>query len=161
MPGKKKGKGKKKGGKGKGDKKEAPPPVVAEEEVLSELSKEFYLIQIKDLEERVGRYQEKCDKLESSTSNLQKKLTQKIEDQEHIIALLKSKIQEQSEQCAELDDQLTALKHEKDTITDRMTKEIAAIREDAQDRLDQLIAENTALQATLDSLEEFKINKEK
>ena len=43
----KKGKGKKKGGKGKGDKKkEPPPPVQVEEEPLSELSKEFYLIQV-------------------------------------------------------------------------------------------------------------------
>ena len=43
----KKGKGKKKGGKAKGDKKkELPPPVQVEEEPLSELSKEFYLIQV-------------------------------------------------------------------------------------------------------------------
>ena len=47
MPPKKgKGKGKKKG---KGDKKVAgpPPPTVQEEEPLNELSKAFYLIQIK------------------------------------------------------------------------------------------------------------------
>ena len=51
MPGKKgkKGKGKEKG-KGKGDKKEPPPPAVVEEEPLSELSKEFYLIQVSYLQ---------------------------------------------------------------------------------------------------------------
>ncbi len=39
----KKGKGKDKGGK----KKEAPPPVKLEEEVLNDYSKEFYLIQVR------------------------------------------------------------------------------------------------------------------
>lgn len=57
-----KGKGKKKGkgkGKGKGDKKGGglPPPPKVEEEAVNELSKQFYLIQIKDLEERLARYQ--------------------------------------------------------------------------------------------------------
>lgn len=74
---------------------------------------------------------------------------------------MKKKIQEQSEQCAELDDKLIALKHEKETERDRLMKEISSIREDAQDRLDQLIAENTVLHGTLDSLEEFKANKDK
>ena len=43
----KKGKGKKKGGKGKGDKKAPAPPAEAKEPPLNELSKQFYLIQIK------------------------------------------------------------------------------------------------------------------
>ncbi|XP_003385936.1 PREDICTED: cilia- and flagella-associated protein 157-like [Amphimedon queenslandica] len=160
MPPKKKG-GKKKGGKEKGAKKEPPPPNKIEEEPLSELSKEFYLIQIRDLEERVARYQLKCDHLQTTNETLQKKLTQQLEDQEHIIALLNKKIQEQTEQFAELDDQLVALRHEKETERERLMSEISAIREEAQDRLDQLTAENTVLHATLDSLEEFKVNKEK
>ena len=119
------------------------------------------MIQIRDLEERVSRYQLKCDTLQSSSDSLQRKLTQQIEDQAHIITLLKKKIQEQSEQCAELDDQLIAVRHEKETEKERMMKEIASVREDAQERLDHLIAENTSLHATLDSLEEFKVNKER
>ena len=47
----KKGKGKKKGGKGKGKGKGGdkvpPPPAEAQEAPLDELSKQFYLIQIK------------------------------------------------------------------------------------------------------------------
>lgn len=84
----KKGKGKKKGGKGKGkgEKKgaEPPPPVKAEEEKLTELSKQFYLIQIKDLEERLARYQAKCDQLQLANDEFQKQLKQQKEDQEQV-----------------------------------------------------------------------------
>ena len=52
-----KGKGKKKGGgKKKGDKKAGPPPPAkVEEEKLTEWSKQFYMVQITDLEERLAR----------------------------------------------------------------------------------------------------------
>ena len=53
-----KGKGKKKGGgKKKGDKKAgAPPPPKAVEEKITEDSKQFYMTQIIDLEQRLARY---------------------------------------------------------------------------------------------------------
>ena len=119
------------------------------------------ILQIRDLEQRVARYQSRCDILSVSNEDLQKKLTQQLEDQEHIMALLKKKIQEQSEQCVELDEKLTVLKHEKEKEIEKLMKETALIREDAQDRLDQLVAENTVLHGTLDSLEEFRTNKDK
>ena len=90
----KKGKGKKKGGKGKAKKDEGPPPpkVSAEEESLNELSRQFYLIQIKDLETRVGRYQERCATLQASDDELQKRLDQQEEDQGQVIQFLKRKV---------------------------------------------------------------------
>ena len=45
-------KDKKKGGKSKKEKKEGPEPVI---EIVDETSKQFYLIQIKDLEEKLTR----------------------------------------------------------------------------------------------------------
>ena len=129
MPKKGKGKGKK----GKGDKKAAvpPPPVTLEEEPLNELSKEFYLIQIKvlrtlhidvlqplivvcccfiqDLEQRLTRYQTKCDGLQLQNDELQKKLSQQLEDQEQMITFLKKKSQEQTEFFIDLEERLAAL----------------------------------------------------
>ena len=70
-------------------------------------------------------------------------------------------MQEQSEKCLELDDQLSVEKHERHNEVDKLSKEMALIKEEAQDRLDQLIAENTILHGTLESLEDFKINKER
>ena len=81
------GKGKKKGGK----KDDGPPPpkVSAEEEPLNELSRQFYTIQIQDLEVRVGRYQERCAALQVSNDELQKRLGQQEEDQGQVIQYLK------------------------------------------------------------------------
>lgn len=53
MPPKKKKSGKKKKGKKSGKK---APTAAPQEEQLSELSKEFYLIQIRDLENRLTRW---------------------------------------------------------------------------------------------------------
>ena len=53
MPPKKKKSGKKKKGKKSGKKSAKGAP--QQTETLSELSKEFYLVQIRDLENRVGR----------------------------------------------------------------------------------------------------------
>lgn len=157
-------KGKKKGkGKGKGKQKGAkapPPPKQTVEEPLDASSKEFYLIQIRDLEGRLVRYQAKCDKLQSSNEALEKQLQQQLEDQESIITLLKKKIQEQSSQQMELEEAIMVLREEKDAELEKLQLEIAAVREDAQDRLDQIASENTVLRATLDSLEEYRINKE-
>ncbi len=109
----------------------------------------------------MARYQTKCDTLTVTNEDLNKKVAQQIEDQEHIIALLKKKMQELSEKCIDLDDQLTVEKHERLNEVDKLTKEMALIKEESQDRLDQLVAENTILHGTLESLEDFKLNKER
>ena len=113
------------------------------------------------MEDRITRYQAKCDNLKSSNEDLQKKLTQQLEDQEQIIALLKQKITNLNEQCVDLDDHLETLKAEKEAEREKLLLEIASIREEAQERLDQLVAENTVLHGTLESLEEFKESKDK
>ena len=87
----KKGKGKKKG-KEKKDDGPPPPKVSAEEEHLNELSRQFYMVQIKDLEERVGRYQERCAGLQVSNEELQSKLAQQEDDQGQVIQFLKKKV---------------------------------------------------------------------
>ena len=89
----KKGKGKKKGGKAKDKKDDGPPPpkVSAEEEPLNEFSRQFYAVQITDLEARVGRYQERCAALQTSNDQLQSQLNQQEEDQGQIIQFLKKK----------------------------------------------------------------------
>ena len=159
MPkGKKKGKGKGKGKKDKGA-KAPPPPKVSTEPPFDDTSKEFYLIQIRDLEGRVSRYQAKCDKLLESNEDMEKQLQQQMEDQESIMTLLKKKIQEQSAQQLELEEAMTALREEKELELEKLQHEITAVREEAQDRLDQMLSENTVLRGTLDSLEEYRLNK--
>lgn len=142
MPKKGKGKGKKKGkGKGKGDKKAAgapPPPEKVVEEELNELSRQFYLIQIKDLEERLGRYQAKCDKLQLENVELQEQLRQQLEDQEQMIMFLKRKNQEQAEQYIDLDEKLIVLQQAKDAEREKFEQQIAQMKENSQRALDQV-----------------------
>lgn len=137
-----KGKGKKKGkGKGKGDKKAAggpPPPEKVAEEPLDELSKQFYLIQIRDLEERLGRYQAKCDKLRLENQELQEQLRQQVEDQEQMIAFLKRKNQEQAEQYVDLEEKVMALQQAKESEKERLEQQITQMKEDSQRALDQV-----------------------
>lgn len=97
----KKGKGKKKEGKGKGKNDDGPPPpkVSAEEQPFTELSRQFYMIQIQDLEGRVGRYQERCAALQVSNDELQKKLHQQEEDQGQVIQCLKKEASESYTTC--------------------------------------------------------------
>ena len=142
-----KGKGKKKGkGKGKGDKKAAggpPPPEIVAEEPLDDLSKQFYLIQIRDLEERLGRYQAKCDKLRLENQELQDQLRQQVEDQEQMIAFLKRKNQEQAEQYVDLEEKLMALQQAKESEKERLEQQITQMKEDSQRALDQVLAPPT------------------
>lgn len=142
-----KGKGKKKGkGKGKGDKKAAggpPPPEKVAEEPLDDLSKQFYLIQIRDLEERLGRYQAKCDKLRLENQELQEQLRQQVEDQEQMIAFLKRKNQEQAEQYVDLEEKLMALQQAKESEKERLEQQITQMKEDSQRALDQVLAPPT------------------
>ena len=88
MPAKKKkgDKAEKKGKKAEG------PPIKAPEEIekpISDSTKEFYFIQIKDLEEKLTKYREKCDKLQVQYGDLSKTHGQAIKDRDDIIALLK------------------------------------------------------------------------
>lgn len=161
MPKKGKGKGKKKG---KGDKKKdagPAPPAKLEEEPLNELSKQFYLIQISDLEERLGRYQVKCDHLQLQNDGLQLKLKQQLDDQEQMITFLKRKSQEQAEQYNDLEDRAQTVQKVKDSEKEKYEQQISQLKEDSQKSLDQLAVENKVLQGQLESLETFRVNREK
>ena len=159
MPPKKKGKGKGKG-KGKKDKgAKAPPPPKPIEDPIDDSTREFYLIQIRDLEGRLVRYQAKCDKLQASNDEMEKQLQQQLEDQESIMTLLKKKIQDQSSQYLELEDAMAALREEKEVELEKLQHEITSVREEAQDRYDMIAAENAMLRGTLESLEEYRKNK--
>ncbi len=107
------------------------------------------------------RYQTKCDTLTIKNEDLQKQLTQQVEDQEHIISLLKKRMQEQTEACLEMEEELNVEKHERQKDVDRLTKEVSAVKEEAQERIDEVVAENTVLHSSIDGLDEFTREKER
>ena len=84
---------KKKGG-GKKDKpKQAANPsqgeaVLIEPEMVPQNTKEFYLLQIQDLEERLGRYRRQCDLLKQHNGDLRESIHSNEQDMKGIISTI-------------------------------------------------------------------------
>lgn len=100
MPAKKKkaNKGDKKGDKKAKDGPAAPQKSLEElDPPISDTTKEFYLIQVRDLEAKLERYKVKCDELQVKYDGLSKSHSQIVKDRDDIIALLKKDLQTESD----------------------------------------------------------------
>lgn len=164
MPGKKSGKkGDKKGGK-KADETKGPPPpekpLSEYEKPISELTKQFYVIQIKDLEERVARYQQKSDELQLQNEDLQKTLQQQVEIQKDIVLGLRRDLQGQTDKYADLEEKMIALKQAKDQERDQYELQLSNARADFSEMQDLLKADIIALRGKLETLEDYRVHKD-
>ena len=164
MPGKKSGKkGDKMGGK-KADEAKGPPPpekpLSDYEKPISEMTKQFYIIQIKDLEERVARYQAKSDKLSLENEDLQRTLQQQVEIQKDIVSGLRRDLQGQTNSYANLEDQMIILKREKDQEKDQYELQLSNGRADFSEMQDMLKADIIALKGKLETLEDYRLHKD-
>ncbi|XP_041368419.1 cilia- and flagella-associated protein 157-like [Gigantopelta aegis] len=161
MPPKKKKSGKKKGqGKKSGKKSGRGSPSKSSVESLNELSKEFYLVQIRDLENRLVRYQKKCDELTVRNTLFQDKFDQMDSDKRDTISFWKRQVETKSEELADLNDRLIGLQQAKDAEKEEFESQLSALRGEYQEMKDQLTSENMILGGKLASLEEFKVQKE-
>ena len=113
------------------------------------------------MEDRLSRYQAKCDSLTLINEDLQKKLKQQLEDQEQMVTFLKRKNQEQAVLYMDLEERFLALQTAKEVECERLEGQIAQLKEDSQRALDQAAMENKLLQSQLESLETFRLNKDK
>ena len=86
MPKKKKGGGKK--DKPKQATKPSPEVVLNEPEMVPQNTKEFYLLQIQDLEERLGRYRRQCDLLKQHNEDLRESIHSNEQDMKGIISTI-------------------------------------------------------------------------
>lgn len=155
MPPKKK-KGSGKGKKGKGA-KQAPPnqtPKVDPE------TKEFFLIQIKDLEERLLRYQKKCDELEVDNGKFIEKYEQMATDKKEIVAFWKKQVEQKTDEIADLNDRHIGLQQTRDNEREDFKRQLQEARSEYQDMKDNLTSDNMILGGKLAALEEFKVQKE-
>ena len=157
MPPKKKGK---KSGKKKKSAKKSVKNVPAAVPDLNELSKEYFLVQIRDLEERLARYQKKCDELEIGNQGFKSQYEQQVNDKKEIVSFLKKQLEQRAEELADLQDRLIGLQQAKDAEKDQYEVQLATIRTEMQEVKDQLTSENMVLGGKLASLEEFKVQKE-
>ena len=116
---------------------------------------------MQDLEERLGRYQAKCDILQLKNDDLQKKLEQQIEERDALIDFLKCKNKQQADEFEILENKMSALQQAMDDQREKLEAHITQLKEDSQHALDQAAMENKVLQAQLESLDHFRQNKEK
>ncbi|XP_072176647.1 cilia- and flagella-associated protein 157-like [Diadema setosum] len=161
MPPKKKG-GKKKGKKSgkKSGKRSARASSAPDGQNLSEVGKEYFLIQIRDLERRLARYQRKCDELEVANGEFRSRYDQMGTDKKEIVAFLKKQLEQRQDEIADLNDRLVGLQQAKDTEKDSYEAQLAQLRNEFQETKDQLTSENMILSGKLAALEEFKVQKE-
>ncbi|XP_074527006.1 cilia- and flagella-associated protein 157-like [Halichoeres trimaculatus] len=122
--------------------------------------KDLYLIQMRYLSEQLERYQQKCDQLEKEKRDLSFQHLTLEKEKKDIVDYLKHTLLQKEEEVDELKEhleiQLQAAEEERET----MELQNNQLREELQDRIKELTAENVTLAAKLESLDEFQRMKE-
>ena len=159
MPPKKK-KGAKSGKRKKSGKKTDKGTLSPMSTIVSDLTREFYLIQIRDLEARLARYQKKCDEIELRNAEFKDNFDEQALDKKEIVSFLKKQLEQRADDIADLQERLIGLQQAKDTEKDHYEVQLATLRTEMQEIKDQLTSENMVLGGKLASLEEFRVQKE-
>lgn len=128
--------------------------------IVSDLTREFYLIQIRDLEARLARYQKKCDEIELRNAEFKDNFDEQALDKKEIVSFLKKQLEQRADDIADLQERLIGLQQAKDTEKDHYEVQLATLRTEMQEIKDQLTSENMVLGGKLASLEEFRVQKE-
>ncbi|XP_076436256.1 cilia- and flagella-associated protein 157-like [Babylonia areolata] len=160
MPPKKKKSGKKGKGKKSGKKSGRASPSKFQGEPVNESTREYFLVQIRDLENRLTRYQKKCDELEVANGQFNDKFTQMETDKREVVAFWKRQVESKTDEIADLNDRYIGLQQTRDNEREQYELQIQQQRNEYQEMKDQLTSENMILGGKLASLEEFKVQKE-
>uniref|UniRef100_A0A1B6G5B9 Cilia- and flagella-associated protein 157 n=1 Tax=Cuerna arida TaxID=1464854 RepID=A0A1B6G5B9_9HEMI len=143
-------------GKGGGKKKQAKE----DKEVLPEVDKEFYEIQITDLNQKLARLRSRCSELESENEDVKKSLQKLDEDRADIIAYLRRTLQSKADEIAELQERLVALQQTREAEKTAFQEKIKSMEHDFKSMHEQLNSEIKLLNGKLNSLEEFRRERE-
>ncbi|XP_078405763.1 cilia- and flagella-associated protein 157 [Cetorhinus maximus] len=129
-------------------------------EPLTVMERELYMMQIKDLESKVAKYQERLDELEVTKYDTAEKQEQLGKDLHDVIAYLKKGLNQKVDEIADLNDKMIGLKQAKDNEKDAYETQLTHLHHEFQETKDQLTSENMILAGKLDALEEFRVQKE-
>nr|KAF6483658.1 cilia and flagella associated protein 157 [Rousettus aegyptiacus] len=141
----------------KGGKKD---PGTAPDLLSTEELREFYHIQIRDLEDRLARYQRKWDELAVQEKLFRQEFEQLANNKKEIVAFLKRTLNQRVDEITDLNEQLQSLQLAKEVEKDAFEAQLAQVRHEFQETKDQLTTENIILGGKLAALEEFRLQKE-
>ncbi|XP_016130990.1 cilia- and flagella-associated protein 157 isoform X1 [Sinocyclocheilus grahami] len=154
----------KKNGKGSGDKslkKGSMNPEQKNDEELTESDKNFYRAQIRDSEERLERYQHKCDELEVQEKDLYSKINNLEKEKKDIVLYLKRTLAQKEDELTDLAETLSRHQQAQEAERESFELQLSLLRHELQDHKEKLTSENMALAGKLASLEEFSMQREK
>nr|XP_008509662.1 PREDICTED: uncharacterized protein C9orf117 homolog [Equus przewalskii] len=144
----------------KGNKKDAGVANKPMEMPVGEEIREFYHIQIRDLEDRLARYQRKWDELAVQEKLFRQEFEQLANNKKEIVTFLKRTLNQRVDEIADLNEQLQSLQLAKEMEKDAFEAQLAQVRHEFQETKDQLTTENIVLGGKLAALEEFRLQKE-
>ncbi|XP_019492213.1 PREDICTED: cilia- and flagella-associated protein 157 [Hipposideros armiger] len=127
---------------------------------LAEETREFYHIQIRDLEDRLARYQRKWDELAIQEKLLRQEFEQLASNKKEIVAFLKRALNQRVDEITDLNKQLQSMQLARELEKDAFEAQLAQVRHEFQETKDQLTTENIILGGKLAALEEFRLQKE-
>ncbi|XP_007942562.1 cilia- and flagella-associated protein 157 [Orycteropus afer afer] len=142
----------------KGGKKD--PNTANTETDFNKETREFYHIQIRDLEERLARYEGKLDELSVQEKLSRQEYEQLANSKKEIVAFLKRTLNQRVDEITDLNEQLQSLQLAKEMEKDTFEAQLAQVRHEFQETKDQLTTENIVLGGKLAALEEFQQQKE-
>ncbi|XP_062873900.1 cilia- and flagella-associated protein 157 isoform X2 [Trichomycterus rosablanca] len=130
------------------------------EDGLSEGGKEFYRAQIRDLEERLEKYQHKCDELEIREKDFSATFKNVEREKNDIVRYLKRSLAQKEDELTDLSEKLQELQNAKDEEKKEYELQLSMLRHEFQKTKDKLTSENMALAGKLASLEDFRMQKD-
>ncbi|KAI1900491.1 hypothetical protein AGOR_G00050480 [Albula goreensis] len=127
---------------------------------LAEFSREYYNMQIRDLEHQLGKYKQKYDELEVQQKDFSNQYSTLEREKKDIVLYLKKTLTQREDDLSDLSEQLLRLQQAKEAEKESFEKQLAQLRQDFQENKDQLTSENMVLVGKLASLEEFRVQKD-
>ncbi|KAL2079640.1 hypothetical protein ACEWY4_025384 [Coilia grayii] len=121
---------------------------------------EIYRAQIRDLEERLEKYQHKCDELEIHERDFSSKFSHAEKEKRDIVLYLKRAVAQKEDELSDLSERLISLNQSKEAEKETFELQLSQLRQEFQEVKDKLSSENIALAGKLASLEEFRAQKE-
>ncbi|KAK2845630.1 hypothetical protein Q7C36_010484 [Tachysurus vachellii] len=150
----------KKDGKQNTDKKNTLGEKTIPDEGLSEGGKEFYLAQIRDLEDRLEKYQHKCDELEVRQKDFSTNYDNIVREKKDIVLYLKRTLSQKEDMLTDVLEKLQDLQAVKDAEKESYDKQLSMLRSEFQETKEKLTSENMVLAGKLASLEDFQMQKD-